>query len=236
MTAEIPGYVSVIFILTVLLTVGIFLYAVAKAGWGSFPAKFLAGFTVVWLIVQATLAYSGFFQDFDALPPRTFAFGPMPFFVLTFVYLFAFRKFLGAMPLRTLTIVHIIRIPIEFVLLWLSQYGQVPVEMSFEGRNLDMLSGITAPVVYFLAFRNGQVNRPLLIGWNIAALALLTNIVTIAVLAFPWEFQMVGFDQPNVAVTYFPYVWLPAVVVPIVFFCHIASLYQLLSANPKMDV
>jgi len=141
-----------------------------------------------------------------------------------------FRKvFLENMPLAVLTLVHTIRIPVEFVLLWLYQSEQVPVEMTFEGRNFDILSGITAPVVYFLAFRKNEVNRSLLLIWNLAALALLTNIVTIAVLAFPSPFQMVGLDQPNVGVTYFPFIWLPAVIVPIVFFCHLASLSQLLS-------
>ena len=41
-----------------------------------------------------------------------------------------------------------------------------------------ILSGITAPIVYFLAFRKGGVNRWLLIVWNVVALGLLSNIVT----------------------------------------------------------
>jgi hypothetical protein len=105
--------------------------------------------------------------------------------------------------------------------------------MTFEGRNFDILSGLSAPIIYFFAFRNGQVNRNLLIVWNIGALCLLTNIVTIAVLAFPSRFQMIGFDHPNIGVTYFPFVWLPSVVVPIVFFCHVASLYKLLVSRPE---
>ena len=103
--------------------------------------------------------------------------------------------------------------------------------MTFEGRNFDILSGITAPIVYFLAFRKGKVNRPLLLIWNLIALALLVNVVTIAVLSFPSPFQMVGLDQPNIGVTYFPFVWLPSVVVPIVFFCHVISLWKLISTE-----
>ncbi|HEX6124728.1 MAG TPA: hypothetical protein VFZ23_05080, partial [Pyrinomonadaceae bacterium] len=160
MTADVPGYVSIVFILTVLLTVGIFLYAVVKAGISSQPAKFLLTFVLFWMVIQAALAAMGFFQNFDVMPPRTFAFGPLPFFLLTFVYLFFFRRFLADLPLATLTILHVIRVPIELVLLWLYQSGQVPVEMTFEGRNFDILSGITAPIVYVLAFRNRRVNRP----------------------------------------------------------------------------
>ena len=116
-------------------------------------------------------------------------------------------------------------------MLWLSQNGLVPVEMTFEGRNLDILSGLSAPIIYLLAFRNGHVNRSLLIVWNVAALCLLANVVTIAVLSFPSKFQALGFEHPNIGVTYFPFVWLPSVIVPIVFFCHVASLYKLLTSD-----
>ena len=229
MIEGLPGYISVVFVLTTLLTVGIFAFAVAKAGFNSRPAKFLLIFLLFWLIIQETLAYNGFFQNFDVLPPRTFAFGPLPFFILILLYLIFFRSFLANMPLTVLTWIHVIRIPVELVLLLLSQNSLVPIEMTFEGRNFDILSGITAPIVYFLAFRKGNVNRPLLLIWNLIALALLVNVVTIAVLSFPSPFQMVGLDQPNIGVTYFPFVWLPSVVVPIVFFCHVISLWKLIS-------
>jgi hypothetical protein len=233
MIPAVPGYVSVIFILTALLTVGIFIYAIMRAGLDSLPAKFLIGFLTVWIVLQTVLAYNGFFQNFNVVPPRTFAFGPMPFFVLTFVYLIFFRRFLSQMPLGVLTLIHTIRIPIEIVLLWLYQGGQVPIEMTFEGRNFDIISGITAPIVYLIAFRNGQVNRPLLIVWHLAALALLANIVTIAILAFPSPFQSIGFEQPNIGVTYFPFILLPSVIVPIVFFSHVASLWKLLNGHAE---
>jgi len=232
MIEGLPVYVPVVFILTTLLTVGVFAYAIFRAGLQSTAAKILLAFTLIWLVVQAILAANGFFQKFGVVPPRTFAFGPLPFFVLTIAYLIFGRKFLTELPLTVLTWIHVIRIPVECVLLWLSQNGLVPVEMTFEGRNLDILSGLSAPIVYFLAFRNGRVNRILLIVWNIAALCLLINIVTIAVLAFPSPFQTIGFDHPNIGVTYFPYVWLPAVIVPIVFFCHLASLYKLIASDP----
>jgi hypothetical protein len=228
MIQGLPVYIPVVFILTTLFTVGIFSYAIYRAGLRSTAAKLLLAFTFFWLLIQAILAANGFFQKFNVLPPRTFAFGPLPFFILTVGYLVFARKFLAEVPLSILTWIHIIRIPVEACLLWLSQHGLVPVEMTFEGRNLDILSGLSAPLVYLLAFRKDRINRALLIIWNVAALCLLINIVTVAVLAFPSPFQTIAFDHPNVGVTYFPFVWLPSVIVPIVFFCHVASLYKLL--------
>ena len=99
MIEGLPGYISVVFVLTTLLTVGIFFYAIYRAGLQSTAAKVLLAFTLLWLILQAILALKGFFQDFDVIPPRTFAFGPLPFFILTFAYLIFGRQFLDQLPL-----------------------------------------------------------------------------------------------------------------------------------------
>ena len=99
--------------------------------------------------------------------------------------------------------------------------------MTFEGRKFDILAGITAPIIYWVAFRNGQTNRSLLIIWNFLTLILLFNIVITAFLAFPSPIQQIALEQPNRAVMFFPFIWLPALVVPIVLFSHLASLWQL---------
>ncbi len=103
--------------------------------------------------------------------------------------------------------------------------------MTFEGRNFDIISGLTAPIIYWLAFRGGKTNRPLLIVWNLIAFGLLINIVTNALLSFPFPFQQLAFDQPNRALLYFPFIWLPTLIVPIVLFCHLASFWQLFSKS-----
>lgn len=228
MTENLPAYVSITFILTTFLTVGFFLYAVRSTVFETLPAKLLIGLTAFWLIFQAVAAMSGFYQKTDALPPRIFLVGAFPVLLLIVSYFVFFRRsFIERLPLRTLTLLHVIRIPVEIVLFWLFQNKLVPEMMTFEGRNLDILSGITAPIVFWLAFRGGRVNRPLLIVWNVLALGLLVNIVTIAVMAFPSPLQKLAFDQPNFAIMYFPFNWLPAVVVPIVLFSHLAALWKI---------
>ncbi|MEO8588376.1 MAG: hypothetical protein ABI432_03330 [Flavobacteriales bacterium] len=64
--------------------------------------------------------------------------------------------------------------------------------------------------------------------WNIACIGLLVNIVARAVLSAPFPFQQLAFDQPNIAVLYFPFVWLPCCVVPLVLLAHLATLRKLL--------
>ena len=228
MIEGIPGYISPIFIATTFLTVGVLFYAIRTSAFETIPAKLALFLITFWLVFQAILALGGFYQQADAVPPRIFVFGALPGLLLSAAYLLYFRdNFIHRLPLKILTLLHVIRIPVELVLFWLFQEGQIPEAMTFEGRNLDILSGITAPIVYFLAFRGRRINRTLLIIWNIAALLLLANIVITAIMAFPSPMQSIALDQPNRAVMYFPFVWLPSIVVPIVFFCHIASLWKL---------
>ena len=228
MIENLPLYIVVVFIITTLLTVGIFQFAIKRGSFSSRTAKFLNFILPFWLILQATEAVTGFYRVTDTLPPRLVAFALFPA-TLLIIGLFIFsREFVGKLSLKILTIIHLIRIPVELVLLWLFQHGQVPQLMTFEGRNFDILSGITAPIIAWLAFRNGQTNKTLLIIWNIFGLILLINIVSHAALSLPSPIQQLAFEQPNRAVLSFPFIWLPSTVVPIVLFCHLASFYQLL--------
>lgn len=234
MIENLPAYISITFILTTFLTVGFFLFAIKQTVFDTVAAKtfvFLIGF---WLILQAILSLGGFYLVTDVVPPRLMLTGFFPALSLILLYfIFARKSFIEPLPLKILTLLHIIRVPVEIVLYWLSEAKLVPELMTFEGRNFDILSGLTAPLIYWLAFRNGKINRRLLIIWNITALGLLVNIVTNAILSFPFPFQQFAFDQPNRAILYFPYIWLPTVVVPIVFFSHLISLWQLFYSKTK---
>ncbi|CAN5555873.1 hypothetical protein BH10ACI3_BH10ACI3_00610 [soil metagenome] len=223
-----PGYVSIVFILTTLATIFFLLRAVRAAGLHCRPAQILYFLIPLWIIFTGFIALSGFYQDNLSIPPRIAAFGVFPCLLLIISFFVFFRNgFIDRMPLKILTMVHVVRIPVEIVLLWLFIGGQVPRIMTFEGYNFDILSGILAPIVYVIAFRGGKANRSLLVAFNIFGLLLLGNIVSIAILSLPSPLQMLAFDQPNVAVTYFPFIWLPTIVVPIVFFSHLASLWKI---------
>ena len=227
MIENLPAFIVVVFIITTLLTVGIFQNAIKRGLFSSKMTTFLSFVLPFGLFFQATLAFIGFYQVTNTFPPRLFVFAILPA-VLTILGLFIFsRGFIERLPLQILTFLSIIRIPVELVLLWLYQNGQVPQLMTFEGRNFDILSGLTAPLIAWLAFRGGQINKPLLIIWNILGLLLLINIVSHAALSLPSPIQQLAFDQPNRGVLYFPFIWLPSIIVPIVLFSHLASLWQL---------
>jgi len=232
MIEQVPAYVSIIFLLTSFVTVGIFISAIKRAGTNSLAAKLLLFVIPAWMIFQAVLASGGFYLNTASVPPRMFLFGLLPTLTLIIAYfIFARASFIEKLPLAYLTLLHTIRIPVEVVLSWLFAAGVVPEIMTFHGNNFDILSGITAPIVYFIGFRGGRVRTTLLAVWNVFALLLLINIVVTAILCVPSPFQKLAFDQPNVAILYFPYIWLPTVIVPIVLFCHLASLWKIFRAK-----
>jgi hypothetical protein len=105
------------------------------------------------------------------------------------------------------------RIPVEIVLFRLHQEGIVPVQMTFEGLNFDILSGLTALPVAYLAARDRLPNWALA-AWNVFGLALLLNILTIAVLSLPLPIRAFHNEPANTFVTTVPYIWLATVLVP----------------------
>ena len=133
------------------------------------------------------------------------------------------RRFFEKIPITTITYLHIIRVPIEIVLWWLFQEELVAKAMTFEGVNYDILSGITAPFAALFLVGQKRKNKIGAIIWNFLALGLLINIVSRAILATPYFFNPELFEQPNMAVFYFPFIWLPAFIVPIVSLSEISS-------------
>ena len=227
MIENLPAYVTWIFALTTVSTVIFYLYALWETVRQKASIFLTATVLIVLLGLHATLAFNGFYLA-NTIPPR-FPLAPFPSIIALLILFFVFaRKGISVESLQVLTLLSIVRVPVELVLLWLYQQGQVPQLLTFEGRNFDILSGLTAPLIAWLAFRGGKTNRPLLIVWNLLALGLLLNIVTTAILSLETPFQQFAFDQPNRGVLYFPFIWLPAIIVPVVFVSHFVSLWQLL--------
>ena len=228
MPGDLPPYVSIVFILTTFLTVGFLLTSVKAVSLDIFPSRLLVFVLPFWIVLTGSLAVTGFYDVPGLFPPRVAMFGVFPAVLFALANLVFFRSSLiDKLPLRILTLLHLVRIPVELTLYWLFLGGLVPQVMTFTGRNYDILSGILALAVFFLGFTAGRPNKWLLIAFNIIGLGLLANIVVIAILSLETPIQKFGFDAPNRAVLYFPYIWLPSIIVPIVLFSHLAALYKL---------
>lgn len=195
-------------------------------------ARPLLWLSLTWLMIQALLAQQAFYLETAAMPPRILlAIGPP---LLLFVALFTTprgRDWLASARQKDLLLVHVVRIPVELILFGLFKAGAIPELMTFAGRNFDILAGLTAPLVYYWAYVRQRMSAFWLRLWHLVGLALLLNIVIHAILAAPLPFQQLAFDQPNVAVLYYPFIWLPAFVVPVVLLAHLQALMGKASAE-----
>jgi len=199
MIGDLPFWISALFLATAFATI---IGVVIAAGSRAFFVAIL-----IWFAVQAALGYFGFYHETSHMPPRLLLFGALPCMVCIAGCFFTRRgrRFVDSVDLRALTWLHTIRIPVEITLWCLVQHQLLNESMSIGGTNFDILSGLSAPVVAYLAFRTSKVNRPLLLVWNIASLLLLLNVVVTAALGIPSPIQLHAFDQPNIAVLYFPF-------------------------------
>ncbi len=219
---QIPLYIFTFFICAIFATL-VLLY---KAGR---PSAAVIVILILWLVIQSVVAYAGFYLNTTVMPPRFLLLVAPPLTVVALLFITpAGKKYTAGVDMAWLNWLHIVRIPVELVLFWLYVYRQIPQVMTFEGRNFDILAGLTAPVIAYLGYQKAILPRMVLICWNIIGLALLLHIVGTAILAVPFPFQQIAFEQPNVAVLYFPFILLPGFIVPAVLFAHLLSLKQLL--------
>ena len=240
MLQNLPVFISIIFILTTSATLLFFHWIIRDSNIEAVRkrANIVLLVLMIWLIIQAGLAIGNVYSsDTTSVPPKILLFGVVPM-LLTIILLFITKKgglFIDSLPLKNITWLNIIRIPVELVLLELFIHKAVPQLMTFEGRNFDVLSGITAPFVAYFGFTKKVLNRKIILAWNFICLALLANIVINAVLSAPFFLQRFAFDQPNIAILYFPFNWLPAFIVPVVLFGHLVSIRQVIRTQTQSN-
>ncbi len=223
---NLPIYISAVFMLTTIITVVIFYRS-------SNNSKATLFILFGWLTMQSCISLTGFYKVTNTVPPRFLLLVLPPVVLIIVLFLTPKgRKYIAGFNIKVLTLLHIARVPVELVLFWLFIQKAVPKIMTFEGRNFDILSGITAPFIFYFGFVKKQLSKRIILLWNFICLALLLNIVVLAILSAPFPFQQFGLSQPNIAVLYFPFIWLPCCIVPLVMFSHLVAIRRCLSSQP----
>jgi hypothetical protein len=219
---HLPFYIYLVFSATVLMAAGLFFKAT------NYSKSFLI-VLLSWIGVQSILGIAGFYNNPLTMTARfPLLFLPPLFFVIYRFMTPKGRAFIDSLDLSTLTLIHTIRVLVEVVLFWLYIHKTIPQAMTFHGRNFDIFAGITAPFVYYFGFIKRTLNKTVIGAWNFICLALLVNVVANALLSLPARYQQFGFEQPNIALGFFPFVLLPAFLVPTVLFSMLAGIRQLL--------
>jgi hypothetical protein len=123
-------------------------------------------------------------------------------------------RFAHGLPLAAIVGFQAFRLPLELVMHRAASEGTMPVQMSFSGYNFDIVSGASALIVAWLVAR-GSAPRWLVAAWAVVSSALLAAIVVIAVVSTPL-FAAFGHapERLNTWIEWFPFAWLPALLVP----------------------
>jgi hypothetical protein len=166
----------------------------------------------VWMTATWRAAESGVLRLWYATPP------PFALFVVAILSVTAAlactgygRRLALGLPLWALIGIQGFRLPLELAMHALHERGIMPEQMSYSGRNFDIVTGITALIVAWLVF-SGLVGRRVVLTWNVLGLLLVLNVVTVGILSTP-RFRLFGDDRVNVFITYPPFIWLPAMMV-----------------------
>jgi hypothetical protein len=174
---------------------------------------------IIWSLLISLAALSELFIQF----PPSFAL-TLLVTVITIVYC---SKLLANTKINMylLLAIHILRIPIEFILYSLFKTKMLPREMTFIGYNYDIIFGITALVflimgIFFRKIFYFQIFRL----WNIFGICSVLIVVILGILSSPIPIQLIAYNQPNIAILQFPYALLPNLVVPLVILSHILLL------------
>jgi hypothetical protein len=240
----IPSWLSFSFIALVavmysLLVMGV-LVAEARAGDKSrLPIYVLRICVGGFLLITGLLSLQGFFLAFDVMPPRILVFLAIAIVgVVVFVFHASVGRWLTHTPQSWLIAAQSFRLPLEIQIFYLAQTPLLPKLMTFEGRNPDILFGLTAPLLAYFVWRSerqGQTRayRPIIIGWNVLGILLVGSVAVQGVLSAPTPIQRIFVDPPNTLMGHFPFVWLPVFLVPSALLYHFLSLRKLFVQKPE---
>lgn len=183
---------------------------------------------IVWLLLQYFISRTGFYLEFS-LPPRIPLFMIMPFFIFTIAFMVKNRsgKLLIAIPIVAPIAYQSFRAIIEILFYWTHLQNILPVQVTFEGANYDVLLGVSAIPMALYALRK-DASKKVLIIWNYIGIA----VVGFAAFTFISSFyfpEIWGGSQSNISIEFnqFPFLILPIFFMPSAVFMHVLSIVQL---------
>lgn len=192
---------------------------------------------LLWVCIVSVLSITGFLQDFSTFPPRMMIVLIVP--LVSIIWISStkrIRHLLSLIPPQQIITLQVFRVFVEILLWLLFVIELLPEQMTFEGRNFDVLAGLTAPFIAYFCFVKKSWSKTLAVVWNFLSLGLLINIVTIALLSIPSPFRYFMNEPANTIVAHFPIVLLPAILVPLAYTLHIFSLIQLLGKRNEQPL
>jgi hypothetical protein len=198
------------FVFVLALVAGAFVFAMAKA-FGSRGWLIGAASAIAWLAITGAYVLGGL--------TRAGAPGLVGFFLLSNGAAIAFAlspigaRVLESVPLTALAGFQLFRLPLELVLHSWGEQGTMPVQMTFEGDNFDIVTGIAALLVVATALvTKREAPRWMLFAFNALGTALLIAVMVIVVRSSPLPLK--AYEGPPILLAlHLPYAWIAPVCV-----------------------
>jgi hypothetical protein len=190
----------------------------------------LAGLAL-WIVYVGTLSYLGIVRNSEMRPPGAVLI-VLPMFLFVFFALIrtsAALKVALAFPLWLVLGLQSFRIGVELLLhqIWLD--GLVPRLMTYEGGNVDIFIGLSAPLIAWVTTR-GRTGQRLALGWNLLGLVALANVMIRAALTAPGAMNLIHSEVPNLAIGMFPFTFIAGFFAPLAVVLHVLSIRALRQA------
>lgn len=151
----------------------------------------------VWLLFLKIISSNHILDQWQLMPPRLMIVVLPPLIVaLVLTSSKKIGEFLKTVPHEWMVFIQSFRIVMEAILWMLFVQNIIPEQMTFEGRNFDILAGVSAVLVGYL-FLQKKISNKMLIAWNIFGLVLLLNIVIVAILSTPIPFRVFMNEPAN---------------------------------------
>lgn len=216
-TASTAAFVGVVAAVAVMLVIGTQAAGPRLREAPDYTARWARGTALsvlAWLGVTAAFSASGVLEAPGPPPRAMFFFVGSNLAAVIFAFSRAGTRLSAGLPVAALVGFHAFRLPLELVLhRWYAE-GVLPVQMTYAGRNFDIVTGILAAVIGVWLWRRGP-SRPLVWLFNLVGFALLVTVASIAVLSSPVPFRVFTNDPPMLLVYHAPYGWIvPMCVAP----------------------
>lgn len=140
------------------------------------------------------------------------------------------RRFAERVPVAALVGFQSFRLPLELVLHSWYEQGVMPVQMTYAGDNLDIVTGCLALVTGLLLWR-GRAGRGSVLAFNVVGLGLLLNVMSVAIRSLPGPLRAYAADPPLLLPLQAPYTWIVSICVAGALFGHVVALRWWLGAG-----
>jgi hypothetical protein len=188
----------------------------------------VSGVLLAYLAVPGMLTAAGALDRYTPLPaPALLVVLVLTLCTVAFVLSTPGARLAAGTSLGAIVALQAFRIPVELLLHRLHTEGVVPVQMTYLGRNFDILTGISGLLLGAWLLSGRPVPRQVVLAWNVLGLALLANIVITAVLSTPVRFRRFLDQPPHTLPSTFPFVWLPSFLVQVALGSHLLVFRQL---------